>query len=311
VGEVTYRNIKELLPLEERFAPGHGLCAGCVASLVMRYLTKIAGKDIILVSATGCVEVSTTPYPRSAWTQPWIHVAFENAAAVASGVKAAYTAMKRKGLVDRDVRVMAIAGDGGTADIGFQALSGAMERGDRILYVCYDNEAYMNTGIQRSGTTPWGAWTTTSPAGQKTWKKDLFSIAVAHRVKYAATASPAYLIDMVNKIEKGLEWSDKGPAFLHILAPCVPGWRVDPALGIKLARLAVRTGLWPLLEYEEGGEPRLTVQVPRRLPVTEYLKLQRRFRPVLSSQEAIARIQAWADQLAEKYGMGPVTAPRA
>ncbi len=306
---MPFKSLKAL-PQTELLAPGHGLCAGCTASLLARLILKVAGENTIVVSATGCVEVSTSMYPNTAWKVPWIHVAFENAAAVASGIRAAYEAQRRKGLVTDDPHIIVLGGDGGTADIGLQAMSGAFERGDRIAYFCYDNEAYMNTGIQRSGTTPYGAWTTTSPlgrksSGQKTWKKDLVAIAIAHRVKYATTATPAYLVDAANKIEKALQTD--GPSFVHFLQPCVAGWKTDSADGIKLSRLAVQSGLWPLFEYE-NGQMRVTVPLTRRLPVEDYLKLQGRFKHLLSQPEELGKIQGFADQLAMKYSLGPVVA---
>ncbi|MBI2184826.1 MAG: pyruvate ferredoxin oxidoreductase [Thaumarchaeota archaeon] len=304
---MPYRAIKQL-PAEEYLAPGHDMCAGCTVPITVRLLTRIAGKNTVVVNATGCLEVSTTPYPRSAWKIPWLHLAFENAAAAGSGVSAAFKVLKRKGLTDKDVKVVVLGGDGGTADIGLQSLSGAFERGDDITYVCYDNEAYMNTGIQRSGTTPFGAWTTTTPpgllsAGQRTWKKDLMGIVIAHRVKYAATASPSHIIDAANKIEKA--FSKGGPAFIHFLQPCVPGWKIDPSLGVKIARLAVQSGLWPLYEYEDGSV-RTTVQVAKRVPVVEYFKLQGRFKHLMNRPEELTLIQNYADGLAAKHGYGPL-----
>jgi pyruvate ferredoxin oxidoreductase beta subunit len=304
---MPFRGIKTL-PVEEYFAPGHELCPGCAAPIIVRLITKIAGKKGILVSPTGCLEVSSTLYPRTAWKVPWMHFLFENAAAVASGIAAAYEVFKKKYGFQKDVRPIVIAGDGGTADIGFQALSGAFERGDNITYVCYDNEAYMNTGIQRSGTTPFGARTTTTPLGNRLyegwrWKKDLFGIAVAHNVTYAATASVSHIIDAANKIEKSINC--EGPSFIHFLSPCIPGWRIQTNDTIKIARLAVQTGLWPLLEYE-NRKVRLTVPVVRRKPVIEYLKLQGRFRHLLKNDELIKMLQRHADEIAQIYGLGPV-----
>jgi pyruvate ferredoxin oxidoreductase beta subunit len=223
-----YRTLRDL-PREELFAPGHRMCAGCGAAIAMRWITKIVGPNAVIVNATGCVEVTTTPYPETAWMHPYIHVAFENSAAVASGVEAAIKALKRKGLWDAgDIKVVVIAGDGGTYDIGLQALSGMLERRHGVLYILYDNEAYMNTGIQRSGSTPKYAWTTTTPVGtalkgKVQWKKDIMGIVMAHRVPYAATASIAYILDMVNKIKTALEYTEEGPTFLHIFAPACPG----------------------------------------------------------------------------------------
>jgi len=296
-----YRSLFDF-PREERFVSGHRLCAGCTIGPVMRLLMKIAGKDAIIVNATGCLEVSSTPYPYTSWRNPWIHVAFENAGAVASGIEAAIKMLKKKGMLDKDIKVIAIAGDGGTVDIGLQALSGMLERGHKVMYVLYDNEAYMNTGIQRSGATPYGAWTTTTPAG-KVWrgewrpKKDIDAIVAAHRVPYVATASPAYPIDLANKFKKALDYLNEGPTFVHVLIPCTTGWRFDPALGITLARLAVETGMWILYEIDHGTF-RVTYPVKKRKPVKEYLKPQGRFRHL--TEEEIEKIQKLVDQEVER-----------
>jgi len=233
----------------------------------------------VIAQATGCVEVSTTIYPHTAWRVPWAHILFENAAAVASGMEEAIKIMRKRGLIDKDIDVIAIAGDGGTFDIGIQALSGALERGHDFVYICYDNEAYMNTGIQRSGATPRGASTTTSPAGRvipgkREVKKDLIGIAVAHGIPYAATASIAYPGDYIAKVRKAIEVD--GPAVVHVLAPCPLGWGSEPSDTIKLARLAVQTRVFPVYEVIDGRY-RLNVKVSKPIPVEEYLKLQRRF----------------------------------
>lgn len=290
------------IPREELFAPGHRMCQGCGAAILMRHITKALGKDAIIVEATGCVEVTTTVYPQTAWKHPWLHIAFENAAAGASGVEAAIKALKRKGVIpgDKKVKVVALGGDGGTFDIGLQALSGMLERGHNVLYIVYDNEAYMNTGIQRSGATPYKAWTTTTPVG-KVWrgewrpKKDIMGIVLAHRVPYAATVNPAYITDLYMKVRKAVEI--EGPTFIHAFSPCTPGWRIDPALTVTIARLAVQTGVW--INYEvENGEFRVTTPVPRRKPVREYLKLQGRFRHL--TEEEIAEIQRMVDEEVER-----------
>ncbi len=283
------------LPKEELLAPGHRMCQGCGAAIIMRHLLKALGKDVIIAHATGCVEVTTTLYPETAWRVPWIHVAFENAAAVASGIEAAIKVLKRKGAIDcsKKVKVVAIGGDGGTVDIGLQALSGMLERGHNVLYVLYDNEAYMNTGIQRSGATPMYAWTTTTPAG-KVWrgewrrKKDIISIVRAHGVPYVASVNLAYITDFYAKVRKATEI--EGPTFIHAYSPCVPGWRYEPHLTVKIAKLAVQTGIW--INYEiEKGVLRVTTPVPKRLPVEEYLKLQGRFGHLTKEEiEAIQRI---------------------
>ncbi len=290
------------LPREELFMPGHGLCAGCTASTIVRHLLKIAGRNTIVVNATGCVEVSTTMYPYTSWKVPWIHVAFENAAAVASGVESAIRVLKKKGVIDpsKEIKVIVLAGDGGTYDIGFQALSGMLERGHKIMYVLYDNEAYMNTGIQRSGSTPAHAWTTTTPIGKvmrgkPQVKKPIGEIVAAHRIPYVATTNVAHFIDMDNKFIKGLQ--AEGPSFIHVLQPCTAGWKFDPRLGIKLARLATQTAMWINWEYDHG-EFRVTVRVPKRKHVRHYLKPQGRFKGL--TEEEIEEIQKLVNSEVER-----------
>jgi len=301
--KVYYKTLRDL-PREELFAPGHRMCAGCGAAIAMRWITKVVGPNAVIVNATGCVEVTTTPYPETAWMHPYIHVAFENSAAVASGVEAAIKALRRKGMWDAgDTKVVVIAGDGGTYDIGLQSLSGMLERRHGILYILYDNEAYMNTGIQRSGSTPKYAWTTTTPVGtalrgKVQWKKDIMGIVMAHRVPYAATASIAYILDMANKIRTALEYTEEGPTFLHVYAPCVPGWRYPENKTVEIARLAVETGYFPLYEWDHG---KLKLNPPsnnhldksKRKPLKEYLKLQGRFAHL--TEQEIAEIEKELD----------------
>jgi len=284
-----YEPIKGLkeLPAEEPLSPGHRLCPGCGASIVVREVLLAAPKDTIVAEATGCLEVSTALYPYSAWNRPWIHSAFENAAAVASGIDSGFKALARRGEA-KEHPIIVFGGDGGTYDIGFQALSGAIERGHKFLYVCYDNEAYMNTGIQRSGGTPLGAWTTTTQvgsvrAGKQETKKDLVSIVVAHHVPYAATASISHWRDLMTKVRKAL--SKDGPTFLHVIAPCTRGWRFDSEKTVRMARLAVETRLFPLYEVE-GGVYKITFPVASPKPVEEYLKLQGRFSHLFQPQNA-------------------------
>jgi pyruvate ferredoxin oxidoreductase beta subunit len=280
------KGLKEL-PTEEPLSPGHRLCPGCGASIVVREVLLAAPKDAIITEATGCLEVSTALYPYSAWNRPWIHSAFENAAAVASGIDSGFKALARRGEA-KEHPIIVFGGDGGTYDIGLQALSGAIERGHKFLYVCYDNEAYMNTGIQRSGGTPLGAWTTTTQvgsarAGKQETKKDLVSIVVAHHVPYAATASISHWRDLMTKVRKAL--SKNGPTFLHVIAPCTRGWRFDSEKTIRMARLAVETRLFPLYEVD-GGVYKITFPVSSPKPVEEYLKLQGRFAHLFQPQNA-------------------------
>lgn len=269
------------LPTKEYFASGHRACPGCGEALAVRLVQKVLGRNVIVASATGCMEIVSSPFPLTSWEVPWLHVAFENAAAVAGGIEKGLEALKRKGKIkEQKISVIAMAGDGGTADIGLQALSGAMERGHDMLFVCYDNEAYMNTGVQRSSATPFGASTTTSPVGshqtgQLTHKKNMAEIAVAHGIPYVATASPSYPLDLASKVLKGMEAD--GPAYLHVLSVCPSGWGISGDATIKLGRLAVQSGVFPLYEVE-NGKYKITVDVEELLPVELYLKPQRRFR---------------------------------
>jgi pyruvate ferredoxin oxidoreductase beta subunit len=279
---------KEFAKIPEKFMAGHRACAGCGPAIALRLVMKAARGPVIATNATGCMEVVSTIYPNTAWDVPWIHTAFETAAANAAGIESALKILRKKGKIkDEHVDVVAFAGDGGTFDIGFQALSGAVERGHDFLYVLYDNEAYMNTGIQRSGGTPHGAWTTTSPAGEvipgKTqYKKPIADIMVAHEMPYVATASIAYWNDMVKKARKGMEIN--GPAFLHAFAPCPRGWRSETAETVQIARLAVETCVFPLWEAKCGEytlstkSKAIALKPGLKKPVEEYLKTQRRFR---------------------------------
>lgn len=277
---------------KERFAPGHRACIGCAEALAIRMACKVLGDNVIVVNATGCMEIVSSQLPYTTWTVPWIHTLFENTAAVASGIEAGLKVLTRKGIRDMSgVKVVAFAGDGATADIGLQALSGALERGHNLLYICLDNEAYMNTGIQRSSATPYGATTTTSPAGkasigQFTWKKNLPAIAIAHDIPYVATACPSHYRDLMNKVKKGMDV--KGPAYIQILSPCPTGWRCPTDNAIEVGRLAVQTGMFPLYEVE-NGKYKLNYNPETLKPVTDYLKSQGRFRHL--SDHEIAHIQ--------------------
>jgi pyruvate ferredoxin oxidoreductase beta subunit len=277
---------------KEFLAPGHRACAGCGATIGVRLALKVLGENTVAISATGCLEVITTPYPETAWEIPWMHVAFENAAAVASGVEAA---LKSQG--KSDTTVVVFGGDGGTADIGLQALSGAMERGHNLIYICYDNEAYMNTGIQRSGATPFGASTTTSPHGKESFgedkpKKNMPMIMAAHGVPYVATASISYPEDFMKKVKKAAEVD--GPAYIHLQQPCTTGWGYSPAKTIELGRLAVETGSWILYEIEEG-EFKVTYRPIQRKLVNEYLNAQKRFKHLTDLEKDL--IQSHVDAI--------------
>ncbi len=286
------------------FASGHTACSGCGQSMGARLVVDAAGPNVIIANSTGCLEVFSNMYPRTAWEVPWIHSLFENSSAVASGVEAG---LRYLGKLD-DVRVIAQGGDGSSADIGFQAISGMLERGHDILYVCYDNGAYMNTGVQRSSQTPFDANTTTTPPGKRSFgkkalRKDLPLIFAAHGIPYSATASVAFPTDIQRKVKKALDI--RGPKYLQIYVPCPLGWRHDPGLTYEIARLAVETGLFPVIEYVDGElASARTISKPE--PVEEYLKLQGRFRHLFSApggEAEIAKIQAIADANIRKFGL--------
>ena len=276
------------IPERDLMHPGHLACPGCGASLAMRLALKALGERTMVVVPACCWSIIAGPYPTSAVDVPLFHTAFETAAATASGLRAS---LETKGI--NDVTVMAWAGDGGTFDIGLQALSGAAERNEDFLYVCYDNEAYMNTGIQRSGATPEGAWTTTTPQGHvKTRpKKDITRILAAHGVPYIATASVAYPDDLIGKFQKAKEI--RGTKFIHLFSPCPPGWKIDSEESIEVARLAVHTKVFPLYEIVDGEQVTINVE-PTGLPVDAYFKAQGRFRYM--EDDALAHIQADVDK---------------
>ena len=280
------------LPKEELLAPGHRACQGCGEVLALRMAMKALGKNVIVCMATGCMEIITTPYPQTAWKVPWIHIAFENPASVASGIESAMKVLRRKGKISKKhVDILAVGGDGATSDIGLGWISGAFERGHDFTYICLDNEAYMNTGVQRSSCTPYGAMTTTSPPGKKsigqvTWKKNVPGIAVAHNIPYVATASPAYFLDLMNKVKKAA--LVKGPAYIHIYSPCPTGWGSAPERSVEFAKLVVETRVFPLYEVIEGRYI-MSRKITKPKPVQEYLKGQRRFRHL--DEEHIAYIQ--------------------
>ncbi|MDZ7289070.1 MAG: 3-methyl-2-oxobutanoate dehydrogenase subunit beta [candidate division KSB1 bacterium] len=260
------------IPDTDYMYPGHLACPGCGASLGMRFALKALGENTMIVLPACCWSIIAGPFPYSAVKVPLFHTAFETAASVASGLRAA---LDMKG--QKEVTVMAWAGDGGTFDIGLQALSGAAERNEDFIYVCYDNEAYMNTGIQRSSSTPEGAWTTTTPEGYlKTRpKKNIVEILAAHRIPYVATASVAFPDDFIRKLQKARQI--KGTRFIHLFSPCPPGWKMSSDDTIAIARLAVHTKVFPLYEIEDGEKYTINIK-PKGLPVQEYFKLQGRFR---------------------------------
>ncbi|MEM2148219.1 MAG: pyruvate synthase subunit PorB [Candidatus Bathyarchaeia archaeon] len=288
--------IKEL-PKEEYLLKGHAACAGCGPSIALRLLFKALGNKVFMIVPACCTTVIQGQYPFTSFAVPLQNMLFEATGATASGVAAA---LKIRGL--EDITVVGWAGDGGTADIGIQALSGAAERETNFIYICYDNEAYGNTGLQRSGATPYGAWTTTTPRGKKERKKNMPLIMAAHKIPYVATACPSYPIDFVNKIRKAKEI--KGTKYIHVLAPCPTGWRYDTSKTVEMGKLAVQTGIWVLYEIENGKfkfnppSDRL-VEKTKRKPVKEYLTVQERFRHLTDAE--IEKIQTWVDEDWEYY----------
>lgn len=273
-------NLKELAKSESKFTSGHRLCTGCGPAIIAKW-TMMAAKDynIAMSSATCCMEISSVVFPYTSWKVSWYHNAFENAGAVIGGIEATYKALKRKGKMDKEFKFIAIGGDGGTADIGFQSLSGMAERGHNALYILYDNNAYMNTGIQRSGATPKYAWTTTSYVGdaykgKQQSRKDMTSIMAAHDIPYVGQASLGYWRDYMTKVQKALEVD--GPAFINVFAPCWRGWRTETDDTVELGRLAVQTNYWPLYEVV-NGKWQMTYQPREKKPLEEFLKPQGRF----------------------------------
>ncbi len=289
-------------------APGHRACAGCGQLIAARTVAETLGPNTIIANATGCLEVTTSPYPESAWGMPWIHSLFENAAAVASGIAATLRSQGK----DKKIKVVAQGGDGGTFDIGLGLVSGMWERKENILYVCYDTEAYSNTGIQASGATPWAANTTTTPAGSGPTidaigshqrKKDMIAIALAHGLTYVAQTTAGHIEDIKAKVKKGMEVN--GPAYIQIMTPCIPGWRLKSDSAIKVSQLAANTGLYPRLEYINGKL--IAPKIPKpQIKVDEYLKAQGRFAHLFKSKqglEQIKLIQAAANENIKKYGL--------
>jgi pyruvate ferredoxin oxidoreductase beta subunit len=281
---------------------GHALCQGCGIPLVVRTVLDSIETPKVVVSATGCLEVATTRYPTTAWNVPWLHVAFENSAAVASGIESAYRALRRRGALPQDgpLTFVVFAGDGGTYDIGLQALSGALERGHRFVFVCYDNEAYMNTGVQRSGATPFGASTTTSPVGvaslgKSQERKDMTAIAVAHHLPYVAQGASVFWDDLSRKAERAAKAD--GPAFLNVLTDCPLGWGHEPRESLTISRSAVETCFWPLYEVVDGRY-RLTYVPKEKRPIEDWLQNQKRFAHLLrpENRETLTAIQRRVDE---------------
>ena len=294
--------------LTQKLAPGHSTCAGCgIPAIVRTVLGEING-PLVVANATGCLEVTTTIYPYSAWKVPYIHNAFENAAATASGIEAAQKVLFKKGKMDKKAKIVVFGGDGGTYDIGLQSLSGALERGHDLLYVCYDNQGYMNTGGQRSGATPFAADTQTTPAsavdiGNELVRKDILQIVSAHDVKYLAQANVAYAEDLKKKVRKALEI--KGPSFLLVLQPCTNEWKFPSSMYVHYGKLATETNFWPLYEIENGNYV-INYLPKERKPIEEFLQGQGRFKHLFAPEHAETlkevqrRVDAKWDELFKK-----------
>ena len=290
--------------LTKKLAPGHATCAGCGIPAIVRTVLDATDEPVIVSNATGCLEVTTTIYPNTSWKVPYIHSAFGNAAATAAGIDAAQKALIKNKKIKKKAKIIAFGGDGGTYDIGLQALSGALERGHDFLYVCYDNEGYMNTGGQRSGGTPYGANTETEPAGAESFgkikqRKDLMEIVKAHEIAYLAQANVAYLNDLKKKAKKALETS--GPSFLLVLQPCTNLWKFPISQYVNVGKLATETNFWPLYEVENGNY--VINYVPKeRKPIEEFLKTQGRFKHLFTpkNKSVIAEMQKTVNENFEK-----------
>ena len=313
-------NLQQLTKCPDLLAGGHRACAGCTGANILRQVMLTAGPDTVLGCATGCMEVVTTIYPYTAWKIPFIHSAFENSAATVSGVETAFRALKKRGELPAErehINFIAMGGDGGTYDIGLQSLSGAMERGHDMVYICYDNEAYMNTGIQRSSATPFGAATSTAPAGKvkqgkEQHRKDLTRIMVAHNIPYVAQTTPFHWRDLATKVRKALD--APGPAFINILMPCTVGWHFDMEHGMELAKQAVDTNFWPLFEVE-NGKWTINQKPKQRTPIVDWMKPQGRFKHLFKpGNEAILeeiqrKVDADWQKLLRDAGEAPVATP--
>ncbi len=294
-------NAKELafkIHEKKKVVSGHRTCPGCPITVILRTALAATDDPVVVASATSCAEVTTTIYPYTSWNTPWIHSLFANAAATISGVETAYLAQKKKGKIKENIKFMAFGGDGGTFDIGLQSLSGALERGHNFVYICYDNEGYMNTGNQRSSATPMGASTTTTPSGKivdgkKEFQKDLAKIAIAHNIPYVATINPADLGDMFEKVKKAFE--KKGPSVLIAFAACPTNMKAPTNETISISKLAIETNSYPLYEYEDG-KYKINYKPEKRKSVEEFLKTQTKFNAVLKNKAEIKKIQEHVDR---------------
>ncbi len=311
-------NLKNLSEMNEGITGGHRLCGGCGIPIIVRQVLHGTDKPVIVANATGCCEVTTTIFPETCWNVPYIHSAFPNLGSTMTGVVRMYEALKKRGKINKEIKFLAIGGDGGTFDIGLQALSGALERKEKFVYLCYNNESYTNTGYQRSGATQRGTWTTTTPVGKVTKgktikRKNLTEIVAAHDVPYVAQSTPGYWNDLIEKARKA--FATDGPAFLNALSPCVPGWNYDSNITQIVSKLAVETRYWPLYEIE-NGRYKLNV-IPKQKPLEEFLKLQGRFKHLLKPEnkemldalkkdvfEEFERLQAKVSVRERHFGQG-------
>ena len=302
-------NLKDLAQQPEKITSGHRLCAGCAEPIIAKLVLASIKDPVVVINATGCLEVATTIYPYTAWKIPWMHNAFENAPATVSGIIEAYNVILRKKPsarpkwarnLPRNIKFAVFSGDGGSYDIGLQSLSGALERGHKFLYVCYDNEAYMNTGNQRSGATPLGSSTTTSPAGKvkqgkEEWRKDLTAIVEGHHINYVAQASIFHWADLSKKVQRAMKVD--GPSFINVISPCQRSWGFNPSQTVQIAKLAVETNFWPLYEIN-NGKFTLNYEPRKRTPIIEWIKSQKRFKHLLKpeNKKIIERIQEHIDK---------------
>jgi pyruvate ferredoxin oxidoreductase beta subunit len=289
------KSLTQKIQKQNYFASGHRTCAGCSIPIIVRTILAASKHQVVVVNATGCLEIVSSVYPQTSWNVPWIHNAFENASATVSGIESAYNFLKKKGEIKKQIKFVVFGGDGGTYDIGLQSLSGALERGHDFVYVCYDNEAYMNTGNQRSSATPYGAITSTTPAGKKVFKKNLIKIIAAHNIPYAAQSAVHHWADLYQKAEKAFQI--KGPAVLNIFSPCPLNWKFSFDSTIQISKMAIASCFWPLYEIE-NGKYKLNYQPKEKLPIEEFLKTQKRFSHLFKpeNKKTIKAIQEKIDQ---------------
>ena len=281
------KTLAKKIKKQNRLVSGHRTCAGCGIPSILRTVMAACDDELVIASATCCAEVTTTIYPYTSWNVPWVHNTFENVAATLSGVETAYKNLKRQGKIKKKIKFLAMAGDGGTYDIGLQSLSGALERGHDFVYLCYDNEGYMNTGGQRSSATPMGAHTTTTPVGDASdgktkIRKDIMKIVAAHNIPYVAQAAMHDWQDLYNKAKKAFE--TPGPAFINVFSPCTMNWKFDSSMTPDVSRLAVETGFWPIYEIENGVY-KINYKPKKLKEVNEFLASQGRFKHLLKKDK--------------------------